>query len=81
MGMFQAGNELGFHLEPANEVRVIGSFRQNDFDRDLALNGGLIGPVDDAKTTGADAFAEFVTSDNAMEIGIHGTALLDLLMR
>ncbi len=65
MGVLQAGDELGFGFEAADEFRVVGVAGQDDLDGHLALDQRLDGAVDDAETAFADAVAEFVAADGA----------------
>jgi hypothetical protein len=54
VGVFQAGYKLCFPLEAPNKVWLIGKVRQNDFDRDLAPDSALKGPIDGAKAACAE---------------------------
>src|SRR5690606_31702820 len=49
--VFEAGDEVGLRLEPADELRVVGEIRQDDLNRHLPPNRRLVGAVHSAKTT------------------------------
>jgi hypothetical protein len=54
---------LGFGLKTANEIRMIGMARQNDFDSHLTLNRGLGSTIDNAKATTANLFTQLEAFD------------------
>ena len=60
MKLLEAGGRLGLHHEPALRLRVGREVVAEDFERDVALEAGIEGPVDDAHPAGAETIAEFV---------------------
>ena len=62
--MLQAGYELCLGLEAADEVGFVGVFWQDDLDRHLAIQRGLMRPINRAKATNRDLFAQFVAFDD-----------------
>ncbi len=63
MGMLQAGDQLRFGFEAADEVGVVGVPGQDDLDGDFAPDRGLEGAVDGAEAAYADALAQLVVFD------------------
>ncbi len=64
--VLQPGHQLGFGLEAADEVGVVGVLGQDDFDGHVAPHRGLIGAVDHAEAARADALAQLVASDSPL---------------
>ena len=58
--MLEAGDELGFGLEPLHEARVVGELGAHDLDRDLAPDARLHRAVDRAERAFADDLAQLV---------------------
>ena len=48
-GVLEAGHELRLSFEPADELGPVGELRADDLDRDVAIDRGLSGPIDDGK--------------------------------
>ena len=65
MRVFQPRNQLRFDFEAANELRLIGVFRQDDLDGDIATNRGLIGAIDYTEPPCTDALTQLVALDRA----------------
>ena len=62
--VFEPGDELCLGLEATDEVRVVGEFRSDHLDRDLATDGGLIRPIGHPERALADLLAQFVAADS-----------------
>jgi hypothetical protein len=63
--VLQAGDELSFGFEAADELRVVGVAGQDDLDRHFTLDEGLNGAVDHAEAAFTHAVAEFEAADGA----------------
>ena len=66
--MFQPGDKLRFGFKAANEVGLVGELGENDLDRDLAPDGGLVGAVHDAEPPTADSLAQFVAFEQCTAV-------------
>jgi hypothetical protein len=62
--VLQPRDQLGLGLEAPDELGVIGIFREDDFDGNLAADQRLGGAIDGAKAARADTRAQLLTLDH-----------------
>src|SRR5262245_34707681 len=61
--MVQRSKQLGFAFEAADAMRVAGDDVRERFDRDVAVEFRVAGPVDLAHASGTDGPDDFVVTD------------------
>ena len=61
MEVFKPGDQLGFQLESAYEIGLVGKIWQDDLYGNLPANRGLPGSVDGAVTASAKPLQKVVT--------------------
>ena len=65
MQVFQLGDELGFRLEAADEIRLVGELGLDHLDRHFPFDDMLPGKVDSTKCSFTNRLQEIVTLDGA----------------
>ncbi len=66
--MFQLGNQSGFALKAADEVGLVGELGQDHFDGHVAVEGGLVGAVHHAETTGSNLLAQLIAANSLLRL-------------
>jgi hypothetical protein len=61
--VLQLGDQLGFGFETADEIRAVGVLGQDDLNGYLAIDGGLLRPVDGTIGPLADQLQQLVSFD------------------
>ena len=61
--MVQAGDRLGFALEPLLQIGISGDMRGQHFDGDSAVQAGISGFVDLAHTPSAEGSVDLVGAE------------------
>jgi hypothetical protein len=74
--VFQPRHKLRFHLKAADKIRLIGELRQNDLDRDIALDQRLVGTINRAETAYTEEFVQLVTSNDLSAGNSHAQTAL-----
>ena len=68
VGVVQRGERLRFSREPRSTFGVLGQFRRQDLERNLAVERGVLGQIDIAHPTRADLAQDLVVGDGFIRI-------------
>lgn len=74
--MVEPGEGLRFLLEATQSIRVLGDICWHNFDRDIAVELGVPGTIDDTHSASANERANFTTSEPGADINTHWLVLL-----
>ena len=71
MQVFQLGDELGFRLEAADEIGLVGELRLNDLYCDFPFDEMLPGKIDSTKGSFTNRLQEIVAFDGAGSVSVY----------
>ncbi len=71
MQVVQLGDELGFRLESADEIRLVGELRLDDLYCDFPFDEMLPGKVNSAIGSFTDGLQEIISLDGAGQVSIN----------
>ena len=78
MGVFELGDQLGFGLEAADELGLVGVLGQDDLEGYFPVDERLPGAVDDAVGTLTDGFLDLVSFNDWIVLGGHAVCICNL---
>ena len=71
MQVFQLGNQLGFCFKAADEIWLVGEFRQYDLNCNLSVNEMLSGKVNSTIGSFTNRFQEIVAFDGPRSVSTY----------
>jgi len=74
------GDQLGFCFKTADEIWLVGEFRQYDLYCDLSVDEMLSGKVNSTIGSFTDGLQEIISLDGAGQVSINKTLLLKTIL-
>ena len=71
MQVLQLGNQLGFSFKAADEIWLVGEFRQNDLYCDLSVNEMLSGKVNSTIGSFTNGLQEIISFDGHRYVSVY----------